>query len=93
MSNQDSRARFFRAETYSRKAGEGRPVLLYRPRFVEPGEARALHTVGPGDRLDLIAARYFSDPDAFFRVADDNDCLEAEEILVAGRSIKIGEGD
>ncbi len=100
MSAQDSRSRFFGASSYSRKIGPSpgqpataqKPVVLYKPRFVEPGEVRVLHTVGPGERLDLIANRYFSNPNGFFLVADQNDCLDAEDLVEPGRTLKIGEG-
>jgi len=103
MSAQDSRSRFFGASSYSRKIGPSpgqpataqKPVVLYKPRFVElvePEEVRVLHTVGPGERLDLIANRYFSNPNGFFLVADPNDCLDAEDLVEPGRTLKIGEG-
>lgn len=50
------------------------------------------HLVTPGDRLDLISARYSGDPLGFWRIADANDALDPD-LLVApeavGTSIKI----
>jgi hypothetical protein len=90
MSSQTPKSRFFGAETYARPDAAGQPVTLYRPRFAEPGETAVLHRVSAGDRLDLIAYRYFANPHHYFRIADQNECLAAEELLDPGRALKIG---
>lgn len=92
MSSQDPRSRFFGAGTYTRPNGEGKPVTLFRPRFTEATETESVHRVGAGDRLDLIAHRFFANPHLYFRIADQNECLAAEELLEPGRALKIGKG-
>lgn len=63
--------------------------LLRRP-LVDPRDVRAMtyHPVRSGDRLDLLAARYLSDPLAWWQVADANVALDPDE-LTADRA----EGD
>jgi hypothetical protein len=47
------------------------------------------HTVRPGERLDNISARYLGDPEQFWRLCDANNVLDAQELEVADRIIKI----
>lgn len=41
----------------------------------------ALHTVAASDRLDLISARYLSDPTAFWQIADANAALDPDALV------------
>jgi hypothetical protein len=73
--------------------GDGRPLRYLRRRFVPSPEAFALlreHTVVEGDRIDLLAAAYFEDPELFWRLCDANGALRPEELTaVVGRRLRI----
>lgn len=72
---------------------EGNPVRYLRRRFlpdpdtlVQVGE----HQVEPTDRLDLVAAAAFSDPELFWRICDANLCLDPDELIARpGRRLRI----
>lgn len=46
----------------------------------------ATHQVAPGERLDVLAARYLSDPTRFWMICDANPVLRPTELDVPGRS-------
>lgn len=49
-----------------------------------------LHTVAQGDRLDLIAAQGFGDPELSWRLCDANGAMRPEELTeTIGRVLKI----
>ena len=47
-------------------------------------------TAPPGDRLDLLAARYLGDPTQFWRLCDATGALRPEELEVVGRVVVVG---
>jgi hypothetical protein len=74
-------------------ASDGRTISYLRRRFVPQPERFALlleHVVVQGDRLDNIAARYFDDPEQFWRICDANRAIRPEELTeTAGRRLRI----
>ncbi|RKG93211.1 LysM peptidoglycan-binding domain-containing protein [Corallococcus terminator] len=69
----------------------GATVSLYMPR-VAPRQATALlHKVAAGDRLDLLAQRYFSDPFQAWRIVDANPTFVPESLLEPGTVLFIPE--
>jgi hypothetical protein len=72
---------------------DGTTVLYVKRRFIPPPEKFALlheHTLVQGERLDHLAARYFGDPELFWRICDANGILRPEELLEeVGRRIRI----
>ena len=72
---------------------DGREVAYLKRRFVPPPENFALlheHAVTEGERLDHIAARYFGDPEQFWRLCDANGAVGPNELLEPiGRRIRI----
>jgi hypothetical protein len=62
---------------------DGRTVAYVTRRFLPPPDRLALlqeHVVGPGQRLDHIAAQYLGDPEQFWRIADGNTVMAPEEL-------------
>lgn len=63
-------------------AAAGTAYLLAR---ISPRDAQqpplARHRVVPGDRLDLIAHRYYGDPAGAWRICDANAALDPEELV------------
>jgi hypothetical protein len=71
----------------------GRTVAYLRRRFVpQPGRLSQVqqHTTRQGERLDHIAARYFGDPELFWRLCDANGALRPSELTAhSGRVLRI----
>lgn len=61
---------------------DGTPAPCLRRRFVprDAGTVVTQHAVVAGDRPDLLAARYFGDPEQFWRLADANAVLHPGEL-------------
>ncbi len=72
---------------------DGREIAYVGRRFLPPLEAYeriALHEVRDGDRLDLIAAQYFGDPEQGWRIAEANGVRDPRDVLSeAGSRIAI----
>ncbi|MFL6247273.1 MAG: LysM domain-containing protein [Thermoanaerobaculia bacterium] len=71
----------------------GETHLYVRRRFLPQPESLAVlgeHTVSQLERLDHIAARYFGDPELFWRIVDANRTLRPEELTeTPGRRLAI----
>jgi len=71
----------------------GRTVSYFGRRILPAGSAMPLVmgvTVTQGDRLDLIAARTFGDPEQYWRICDANDALDPFELTATiGRVLRI----
>jgi len=87
---------FFRGSRYEKVPdaqladAQGRVIRYKKLRFIPDTPARFNHTVTQSDRLDLLAYRYYRDPLKFWRIADANDELMAEELIAQpGRRILI----
>ena len=72
---------------------DGREIAYVGRRFLPPLEAYepiAVHEVRHGDRLDLLAAQYFGDPEQGWRIAEANGVRDPREVLrEAGSRIAI----
>lgn len=64
----------------------GRRLVPLPERLATLGE----HEVVEGDRLDLIAARWYGDPELWWRIADANPCAHPDELTAQiGRRLRI----
>ncbi len=91
MSNPSSR--WDGAASYQRPVGDDdAPIELYAPRLAAVPATVIQHLVQAGDRLDLLAWRYFGDPLQYWRIADANPTLDPDELLEVGRTISIPQG-
>lgn len=74
-------------------AGDGAQTPYLSRRFVPPPQnfsTLATHHVVEGDRLDNLAARYFGDPEQFWKVCDGNGASRPDELVEAiGRALRI----
>ncbi len=59
----------------------GRVITYKKIRVITDTPAQFNHLVKQGDRLDLLAFLYYRDPLKFWRIADANDGMIAEELL------------
>lgn len=70
--------------------GRGRTVQVKRTREPLATQQALVYTVREGDRLDLLAQRFFHDPRKWWLIADANpDVLTLEELLQPGRALRI----
>ena len=63
---------------------DGTEVAYLKRRFVPDPENFALlqyHTLTEGERLDHIAAKYFGDPEQFWRLCDANGIVRPNDLL------------
>jgi nucleoid-associated protein YgaU len=74
---------------YTVTAPDGRQEPVLPIRFLPPTPATVRHTVQAGERLDLLAFRYYGNPQKFWLIADANDALDPEDLLEPGRTILI----
>ena len=86
-------SRYHDIETAMLETFERRTIIYLRRRFLPAPERFALlheHTVTQGERLDNITAHYLGDPELFWRVADANRAMRAEELTeTIGRRLRI----
>ena len=72
---------------------DGRAVVYVRRRFPPDPDALttvSLHVVRPGERLDLIAAAEFGDPEQAWRIADAHRILDPRTLTqTPGRQLRI----
>jgi hypothetical protein len=68
--------------------GVRHPYVLLRP-FPPAAPVRGLHEPADFERLDLLASRYFGDPEQFWRLCDASSELRPEDLEVVGRRIPI----
>lgn len=85
-----STSRFEGNPTYvARVAGAEREVQA--PRRPRTAGVLRWHTVRPGERIDLIAWRYYRDPLQAWRILDANPAARAEDLEEPGRVLCIPE--
>jgi hypothetical protein len=64
---------------------DGEREVRYLRRRTPPDPAAtptlALHRVAEDDRLDLVSARYYGDPTAFWQVCDANAALDPDTLV------------
>jgi nucleoid-associated protein YgaU len=87
---------FFEGSRYRRVAdaafsdGLGQPATFKALRERLATETALVYQVREGDRLDLLAWRFYKEPRKWWLIADANpDVLDPADLLVPGRSIVI----
>ena len=71
------------------RTADGRQHAALAIRFLPPTAASYSHLVGGEDRLDLLAHRFYGDPERFWRIADANPTMDPEDLLEVGSRILI----
>ncbi|GAA3818074.1 hypothetical protein [Streptomyces chiangmaiensis] len=84
-------SRYHDAEIGVHRLADGTEVRYSKRRLLPPlDEDTQPHTVGAGERPDLLAQRFFGDPGQWWRIADANPALDPRELTdEAGRVIGI----
>ena len=68
----------------------GRVIKYKRTRFIPDTPAIRQHTVLQGERLDIIAFKYFQDSELFWRICDANKAILPDELIAeSGQQILI----
>jgi hypothetical protein len=78
-------SRYYGVPTAQMTTPDGVTVVYLRRRFLPPASAfSVLKTVpvGPGDRLDTLAAQHLGDPLQWWRMADGNGAMLPEAVIV-----------
>lgn len=88
-----SNSRYQNTPTTTMTLTDGRRVAYLKRRMVPPASHFSLlqeHVVTRGERLDLIAAKYFDDPELFWQICDANDATRPERLVeTVGERIRI----
>lgn len=86
-------SRYAGQETTEWKKADGQAVLFIKRRFAPSPENFSTlqeHRVEENDRLDNIAAKYFSDPELYWRLCDANGAMNPPELISrSGRRLRI----
>lgn len=86
-------SRYAGLDTSEWTRADGLPVLYVKRRFIpRPDDFATLqeHVVAENDRLDNISAKYFSDPELFWRLCDANGAMNPPELTADnGRRLRI----
>jgi hypothetical protein len=78
---------FFKGSRYEKVAeaevvdASGRSVRYKKIRYIHEPSADFFYRVVQSDRLDLLAERFYRDPERFWRICDRNVVLWPEELL------------
>jgi hypothetical protein len=85
-------SRYRHIETATRTEN-GREIVFFRRRFLPQPEQLALvqmHRLQQSDRLDNLAARYFADPELFWRLCDANRAMNPPDLTEpAGKRLRV----
>jgi nucleoid-associated protein YgaU len=82
-------SRYLRVPDYSID-GDGSPQKLKATREPLPTDIAITYQVREGDRLDLLAFRFYRNPRKWWLIADANpDCVAPEHLLTPGRMLII----
>ena len=68
--------------------GRPRPYKLLRP-FPPPAPTRQVYTFADGDRLDLVASRFYGDPEQFWRICDAGHTARPDDLEAVGAKLPI----
>lgn len=61
----------------------GREIPYKLVRRIPDAPIQGVHTVVQGDRLDVLAYRYYRDPEQFWRICDVNGAMRPDDLLAA----------
>jgi hypothetical protein len=85
----DKRSRYARTATVEVIARDGEKRVLVDVREIAPLPIAHAHVVGPIDRIDTLAHRFYRDARRYWRIADASDELDPFEVVAAGEGLPI----
>jgi nucleoid-associated protein YgaU len=71
------------------KDASGRQFSYKLLRLTPNAPALLVHTVVQEDRLDLISATFYTDPEQFWRICDANFAMRPDDLLQVGLILQI----
>jgi hypothetical protein len=81
--NFDPKSRYAKAETTTVTDARGRVVAAVMPPEAPTQQLLGYHVRRQGEHLDHLAARYLDNPHGYWRLAEMNDAMFAEQIAEA----------
>jgi len=83
-------SRYLRVADCTVEAADGSQRTLKATREPLPTQVALTYQVREGDRLDLLAYKFYRNPRKWWLIADANpDCIAPEQLLVPGRILNI----
>jgi nucleoid-associated protein YgaU len=82
-------SRYEQVKTYNTVASNGQTVTVLGIRIIPATPAGLRHTFAADERLDLLAFRFYRNPEKFWLIADANTEMDPEDLLEPGRQLMI----
>ncbi len=82
-------SRYQNVGVYQATDANGATVTALRIRFIPATPAGYRHTFTADERLDLLAYRFYHNPEKFWLIADANNAIDPEDLGDPGRQILI----
>src|SRR5437016_324474 len=82
-------SRYQNVGVYQAQDASGRTVKALKVRFIPRTPAGYLHTFTSDERLDLLAYRFYRNPEKFWLIADANSEMDPEDLTEPGKQIFI----
>lgn len=82
-------SRYEKVGVYQVTDENGRTVSVLGIRFILPTPAGYLHTFTADQRLDLLAYKFYRNPEKFWLIADANTEMDPDDLLEPGRQLRI----
>lgn len=88
----DPTSRYYSLGNRAYSGADGRPIVYKERRFPPQAASQPLlveATVGPKDRLDLIAFRTLGKSEIYWRICDANDVLNPVDAVQPGATLRV----
>jgi nucleoid-associated protein YgaU len=82
-------SRYKNVGVYQAQDATGRTVNALNIRFIPVTPAGYLHTFTIDERLDLLAYRFYGNPEKFWLIADANTAMDPEDLTQPGNQLLI----
>jgi hypothetical protein len=82
-------SRYAKTLTYPATMPNGQVVTALRIRIIPPTPAGLFHALSADERLDLLAFKFYGNPEKFWLIADANTEMDPEDLLEPGRQLLI----
>lgn len=82
-------SRYEQVKTYQVTGPAGQTVTVLGIRFVPPTPAGFQHAFTADERLDLLAFKFYRNPEKFWLIADANTEMDPDDLLEPGRRLWI----
>jgi nucleoid-associated protein YgaU len=82
-------SRYAKTGIYEVNGSNGQPVKALALRVIPVRPAGFFHTFSAGERLDLLAFRFYGNSEKFWLIADANTAMDPEDLQDPGRVLRI----